>query len=83
MRGYYFCENCNILIRVYTKTMNSSHGKVEVKLDKCPHCQNDILIESSYEDFFSTAFKLWLSVLRYYSFTRTGKRLIKMGIKYI
>lgn len=82
MYGYYYCNRCKILIRVYTITMNKAHGRVKVKLDKCPHCQNDTLIESSSDDFFSKTFKLWLFVSRYYNFRRSGKRLVKMGIKY-
>lgn len=56
--GYWYCEKCNLKLKVVTRSHNQGWIYPR-KINKCPQCKNDKIEIISKSDFDNTRPKLW------------------------
>lgn len=84
MKGFYYCNSCNVYVRVDSLSRASgSDSFVRPSIKHCPHCLGKDLKEISETKFLMLSHSISISVSRKYSYQRVGERCLWLTLKWM
>lgn len=83
MRGYYFCEKCNLFIEV-NSFVRYGEMKKRIIIFNCPQC-NSVVKEINDKDFIRCSHSLYISVFKTMILknNRNHRKKILLSLKFI